>query len=858
MSLRVTSSIQAPQTGINGVPAAPTIGQWDISTAGILSFSALPDLNGASWLDIWQYDLDGAENWTPVPGWTNGSDALRDFDISAALTDGVEYDVRVRAVNAAGPSLASDTKTITYSTGAYVSPTLASVSLTKIGSNGYSAQVTTNKSGTLYVLVSTNTSELEATILNQPGNAVSSGVQSAGGAGLGAGTYYAHFAFTDGTNTVTARSGAITVTAPGSGAGSVTGSIVGGHTTFVAPVYVHFGISVSGASVSEPVGDKAFDPTYSDIIYETTFDDPGSASPVVENLPLEHNNQNIQSGKYPAHVFLEPGNYTVTHRAYEPDGTLIGEDTQIVNVLDPDTVFAGNRTILVDPDGVGDNATYPGSQVFTNFNTAWNAARTIGLAGNTCRILLRRGTTTVLNSQYVMRSNDFKNFYLGDWGSGATNPIIQLATSNSVGNGNHLFYAQSSFGGDVVFKNINGLGLWDSINRTGMNARFFSWDLSGNRTTTGTKKVLVTGGFYSGWYTSFEPREGDTLPHSFCAHNVYSTNWADYGLGFLVGERAHMALIGNKLAQDPLAHMNYQHTEAKSGFNDVRHGPARVAQGGTVVISGNDSFSRNGWSALAGPISAHQPNYRIITSANDYAVRQKVTIERNAMEGGGAVLQLSNQNNRSVFFSPMVLIEKNLIVSTCATYEPLVLDFSGITLRNNIVVQPNVPHWGVPFREFMRYAFGSADQASNGQEQDFPVRIHHNTFISFLDDTNRSGSGMGLTGNNFPNNFTDWIIENNVLWSPNASVTNDEAANLSTDPMQTVQGNWVPRFLGTIQEGVDTYGVPNTTYATPSGSVPTARPNVGSPVIGSSTGSTQVRDNFYGELRTGAQNRGAV
>jgi hypothetical protein len=854
MSLRITSSIQAPQTGINGVPAAPTVGQWSISTAGILSFSALPDLNGASWLDIWQYDLDGAENWAPVPGWTNGSDALRDFDISAALTDGVEYDVRVRAVNAAGASLASDTKTITYSTGTYVSPTLASASLTKIGSNGYSAQVTTNKSGTLHVLVSTNTSELEATILSEPGNAVSDGPQSVGGAGLAEGTYYAHFAFTDGTNTVTARSGAITVTAPGSGSGTVTGSIVGGHTTLIAPAYVHFGIAVSGASVSEPVGDKAFDPTYSDIIYETTFGDPGSASPVVENLPLEHNNQNIQGGKYPAHVFLEPGTYTVTHRAYESDGTLIGEDTQTVVVQDPDTVFAGSRTILVDPDGVGDNATYPSSQVFTNFNTAWNAARTIGLAGNTCRILLRRGTTTVLNSQYVMRSNDFKNFYLGDWGSGTTNPIIQLATSNSVGNGNHLFYAQGSFNGDVVLKNINGLGLWDSINRTGMNARFFSWDL----TNVGTKQVLVTGGFYSGWYTSLEPRGGDTLPHSFCAHNVYSTNWADYGLGFLVGERAHMALIGNKLAQDPLAHMNYTHADSKAGFNDVRHGPARVAQGGAVVISGNDSFSRNGWSPAFGAISAHQPNYRIITSANDYAVRQKVTIERNAMEGGGAVLQLSNQNDRSVFFSPMVLIEKNLIVGTCATYEPLVLDFSGITLRNNIIVQPNVLYWGVPFREFMRYAFDPGDQASNAQEQGFPVRIHHNTFISFLDDTNRSGSGMGLTGNSFPNNFTDRIIENNVLWSPNASVTNDEAANLSTDPMQTVQGDWSPRFLGTIQEGVDTYGVPNTTYATPSGSVPTARPNVGSPVIGSSTGSTQVRDNYYGELRIGAQNRGAV
>jgi hypothetical protein len=106
------------------VPDAFTSGQWSLTAGDTLltvGITALPDDGGSAITDL-EYRLDGG-SWTSLGGTTTGNYNL------TGLTNGTEYDVELRAVNAIGNASASDLKSAT--------PAAAAVSFTLSGTGPY-------------------------------------------------------------------------------------------------------------------------------------------------------------------------------------------------------------------------------------------------------------------------------------------------------------------------------------------------------------------------------------------------------------------------------------------------------------------------------------------------------------------------------------------------------------------------------------------------------------------------------------------------------------------------------------------------------------------------------------------------
>lgn len=92
------------------VPAQFGTGDWSVADAHTsgditITITVLPDDGGSAIIDL-EYQIDGG-SWVSLGGTTTG-----DYPV-AGLTDDVEVDVAIRAVNAVGPGVGSATKAVT-------------------------------------------------------------------------------------------------------------------------------------------------------------------------------------------------------------------------------------------------------------------------------------------------------------------------------------------------------------------------------------------------------------------------------------------------------------------------------------------------------------------------------------------------------------------------------------------------------------------------------------------------------------------------------------------------------------------------------------------------------------------------
>ncbi len=115
------------------VPSAFVLADWDLvagDESANVTINSLPAANGAAISDI-DYRIDGG-SWVSTGGTTS-------FTISG-LTNDVEYDVELRAVNSVGDGAASDVKAVTPEASTYVGPgDLVSGALVWWGLRAYSA-----------------------------------------------------------------------------------------------------------------------------------------------------------------------------------------------------------------------------------------------------------------------------------------------------------------------------------------------------------------------------------------------------------------------------------------------------------------------------------------------------------------------------------------------------------------------------------------------------------------------------------------------------------------------------------------------------------------------------------------------
>lgn len=144
----------------------------------------------------------------------------------------------------------------------------------------------------------------------------------------------------------------------------------------VAPLYVHFSADFTGAPESS-TGFRTYD-------YSWNFGDPASGA-----WGTNGTSKNLSKGGVAAHVFEQPGTYSVNLTVTE-GGSVIGSEVRVVQVYDPESYYAGTKTVCVSDSAatVADGAPAGALLVATTNLSSITKYATPG-----SRILFRRGSS---------------------------------------------------------------------------------------------------------------------------------------------------------------------------------------------------------------------------------------------------------------------------------------------------------------------------------------------------------------------------------------------------------------------------------------------------------------------------------
>jgi hypothetical protein len=594
-----------------------------------------------------------------------------------------------------------------------------------------------------------------------------------------------------------------------------------------APDAVFFRASVTYPGIAEARSSTEYDESHHRLRYTWDFCDPGAASDKVVNLPTAHNDLDTAYGKEVAHIFRRPGRYRVTCRIDSPDGFVGAAELEVL-VKDPNLVFAGAQTILVDPDGLGDPA-WPQAQMVRDWDTALAAA-----AGNgRTRLLLRRGQRySLFAEQRLTRRHG--SVHIGAFGTGLRPELRSLS-------GRAMFEIRGSFDGTVTVQGLDLRGPWDAAAETGARIDGLRID-QGNRRT-----VILDDCTFSGFGTGILITGSRDSPDEglFAVHDCAITNWGNYGLLASPDLRNHIAILGSAIYQHPQA---MQGGQGKDGFSHNEHGPVRIAGAGHFHMDVCDLFSRTGWTRLDG-VPADQSCLRWNTKA---LPGSSGTVSRCAMEGGLSIVALRDENANGDRYLSNFVLEKCLLVGSASTIIGVSLQFTGQTVRNNIIIMPDVPSAAIPWQAMI---VSRADVNPEGQRDPAaPVAVYANTLIQRRSDAHHDGPmdierGMA--------EFAVFSFENNLFYTPNNTTQRggEPGLILGGGPLETVGGVWRSRFAGLKYQPEQP--VMDDRFATPPGQLRDVVPAPGTPKADDAMGMSAL-DDFFGRLRGETPDRGAI
>jgi hypothetical protein len=155
---------------------------------------------------------------------------------------------------------------------------------------------------------------------------------------------------------------------------AVTINLTPSRTSGVAPLAVYFDAGTTTATnVSHPMHNLSF---------EWDFGDPGSGT-----WAISGQSKNFATAPAAAHVFKTPGTYQVTV-AVTDGASQSSSQTVTITVTDPNSVFAGTKTICFSPDG-----NFTGAAAGAQLITTNSMATVLSHAGPNRRLLLKRGAS---------------------------------------------------------------------------------------------------------------------------------------------------------------------------------------------------------------------------------------------------------------------------------------------------------------------------------------------------------------------------------------------------------------------------------------------------------------------------------
>ncbi|MEM9433523.1 MAG: PKD domain-containing protein [Pseudomonadota bacterium] len=707
-------------------------------------------------------------------------------------------------------------------------PTLSGVAVGLSGSTATLSWSTDEGNGTAYWVCTTaatvpSINQIIAGQSHTGAAATSSGVQvvSIAGAqadqvvtGLAAGpSYFFHLLHRDANGNTSNISSTTGVTVSGA---SATINIVRRSALEIAPEAVSFDISLSGFDTSGPSGGDIYDPRLHELYYFWDFGDPGTFSAPV-NLKTEHMNSNLAYGPLVGHTFRSQGSYNVSCLVVEPSSGKSATASLTVTVGDPESVFAGSNTIVVDTTGAGDA---------TSFDSAIGQIR--GQQNTPRRIILTRGQTFTFSGTSLGGStfSSVPSLHIVASDGAGAKPVI-------VANGGIVWQDTTNSGvnKDFVIQNIQADGGWDSATESGPDRELVHLFVNP------PQHFLIDACEFEGFKLVYKSDGQD--PSLFSTYTTINdtviTNWKEYASYTNVG---HHVLTGNRMSQDVDA--------LSGGPRDGTHntqGPVRFGRPVTTVIHGNDMFSRCGWTTNSAGDFITQPCVRWNSTPQEGAM---LNMQCNALEGGYGVIELKSGIADANSVRVNALIEKNVLVGNTMSHNIIGLQFGGTTIRNNVMIFPNTPT--MPSLNPARF-INLSSRGSDPQNFASPIRIYNNNMTSLMVPANFD-SGQSAAAVEFDQSnggaFTNVVSTNNLTYQPNLGQN-------AYNPVNTTV-LWTPRY-----NGYDDFLTPaRPQYATPANTVATYGAAAGSSALGAATSGLAAYDDLYGNPRPQLPSRGAT
>ena len=238
-----------------------------------------------------------------------------------------------------------------------------------------------------------------------------------------------------------------------------------------------------------------------------------------------------------------------------------------------------------------------------------------------------------------------------------------------------------------------------------------------------------------------------------------------------------------------------------------------------MVLSQNDLFNNVGW---FGNGIHHNPALRYNT---DGVANHSGVIVENRIKGGTMAAVFEPANASITAGAGEVMVERNFFIGTEPTYYGIRSNYGNMTLRNNVIAQPDVLSTTNTYSRAIYFA----ENYQSGKTQDpenfaGPVEIYHNTIVNFSAD-NKTAKG-DVSANIFAaiyqdqhhagsgDTYSDFTAVNNLIYAPqtrNADYFNDPGFDLDYIPQNIVGiNNTLPGLFDTLwgdaRQGTATIG----------------------------------------------------
>lgn len=497
-----------------------------------------------------------------------------------------------------------------------------------------------------------------------------------------------------------------------------------------APDSVGFTIDLSAATFDTPAptGPTSYDRQFHELEYYWTFGDPGTwAAP--EKTLVAWKNRDFAYGAFTRHMYRAPGTYTVSVMVVEPSSGKVATAQTSIEVVHPDIVFPGKRTICVNPVRDSDFSAAPVGAQKLNADEFVSGDAILVAAANTptfaekVRILFKSGWSGLVSANV----NSLRSISLGVYGGGGRAEFLLDRTRfGNAGYGDNAFcciYRASAPWGDYADFRCEKINFQGDFNEETDLVSSMAW--AGAFVGLSPHRYMFHDcnfdGF-SGSTVSVQPLQDSQTPNTDihvvhlddCSVSNFGGQYPLFGGGQSeqVGYPSWWVYTGLRIARS---------ADALTEFDQGQRACVRQFRSDYVHLRGCDMHNSDGVQSIGRFVDA------------DGEGNTKFNAHTNAMESVGVstVVFGGEVGSRPAPYAGLAcmlngLFDSNIVIGGWRTKTLIECQAGGMTFRNNLMVIPKTPFYTNPFQAIISIE----NRGNNANIASFPTRIYNNTFIN--------------------------------------------------------------------------------------------------------------------------------